>query len=185
MEGGGEARADRDLSAALDAARGGDSQALGTIYTALAPAVRGYLHGQGASDPDDLLGEVFVGVARGIAELDGDAEALRRWVFTIAHRRLVDDRRRRRVRDGGAPADESTVPDIADAATERVDAGAVRQALDGLTDEQREVLLLRIVADLPVRDVARITGRTEGAVKALTRRALAALARNLPSGAAL
>jgi RNA polymerase sigma-70 factor (ECF subfamily) len=185
MEGGGAARADHSLAGALEAARNGSSDGLGTIYTALAPAVRGYLQGQGAGDPDDLLGEVFVGVARGIAEFEGDAEAMRRWVFTIAHRRLVDDRRRRRVRDAGGPAAEQTVPDIAEAAAERIDAGAVRQALDGLTDDQREVLLLRVVADLPVRDVARITGRTDGAVKTLTRRALASLARNLPSGAAL
>ncbi|MGH9243851.1 MAG: sigma-70 family RNA polymerase sigma factor [Acidimicrobiales bacterium] len=40
------------------------------------------------------MSEVFVGVARGMLRFRGDEDALRRWVFTIAHRRMVDSRRR-------------------------------------------------------------------------------------------
>jgi RNA polymerase sigma-70 factor, ECF subfamily len=52
-------------------------------------------------------------------------------------------------------------------------------ALDALTDDQRTVVLLRFVADLPLRDVARITGRRVGAVKALQHRGLDELQRAL------
>jgi RNA polymerase sigma-70 factor (ECF subfamily) len=55
----------------------------------------------------------------------------------------------------------------------------LQAAIDTLTDDQRAVVLLRFVADLPLHDVARITRRRIGAVKALQHRALAALERAL------
>ena len=51
--------------------------------------------------------------------------------------------------------------------------------LAGLTEEQREVLSLRVVADLTVEQVAEVVGRSAGAVKALQRRALATLRRQI------
>ena len=59
------------------------------------PAVTGYLRLHGAVEPDDLASETFIGVFTGLAGFSGDEGALRAWVFTIAHRRLVDDWRRR------------------------------------------------------------------------------------------
>jgi RNA polymerase sigma-70 factor (ECF subfamily) len=71
------------------------------------------------------------------------------------------------------------VPDRpAPAPSERLDPELV-DALWTLTPDQREVLVLRFVADLPLDDVARITHRRTGAVKALQHRALDALARAL------
>lgn len=143
-------------------------------YRALAPAVLGYLRGAGAADPDDLLGEVFLHVARDMGRFRGDDQDLRRWVFTIARHRLVDDRRRRAARP--RPAD-AVVPDApAPEAPAPFDAELVA-ALAALTDEQREVVVLRFVADLSLSEVARITGRRVGAVKALQARALENLAR--------
>ncbi len=52
-------------------------------------------------------------------------------------------------------------------------------ALERLTSEQRAVLLLRVVADLSVGEAAGVLGKSRGAVKALGRRALLALARQI------
>ena len=78
---------------------------LENLYRELAPAVLGYLRGSGAAEPEDLLGDVFVAVIRGLPNCGDDPAAIRRWVFTVAHHRLVDERRklhdafaRRRVR---------------------------------------------------------------------------------------
>src|SRR5215207_2826438 len=67
----------------------------GAAYRDLAPAVLGYLRAQRARDPEDLLGEVFLQVTRDISRFRGDRDDLRRWVFTIARHRLIDDYRRR------------------------------------------------------------------------------------------
>jgi len=142
------------------------------VYLRLAPAVLGYLRAQRTPEPEDVLGEVFLQVARDLPRFEGDDDALRRWVFTIAHHRLVDDRRRRRAR----PQLSGREPD--DVADQRTDDGpppsdpVLRAALVALTAEQREVVGLRFVADLSLEDVAAITGRTVGAVKSLQGRAL-------------
>lgn len=141
------------------------------VYLRLAPAVLGYLRAERAPEPEDLLGEVFLQVARDLGRFSGDDDACRRWVFTIAHHRLVDDRRRRRARPQRADAQ---VPDVADPRpSEEASLDPVlHDALAALTPEQREVVVLRFVADLSLEDTAGLTGRTVGAVKSLQVRAL-------------
>ena len=146
----------------------------GQAYRALAPAVLGYLRAQRAPDPEDVLGEVFLQVARDIGRFDGDDEALRRWVFSITHNRLIDARRRAARRPVTADADVPDRPGGRDPAAGGPDPGLVA-ALASLTPDQREVVVLRFVADLSVESTASVTGTTPGAVKALTHRALGKL----------
>src|SRR5215831_10144188 len=75
--------------------------AIDELYSRYSGLVVGYLRAQGAVDPEDLASEVFVGVLRGLDRFDGDEAAFRSWLLVIAHRRLLDDRRRR----GRKPAD--------------------------------------------------------------------------------
>jgi len=144
-------------------------------YHDLAPAVLGYLRALHVREPEDVLGEVFVQVVRDIGRFRGDDAALRRWVFSIAHNRVMDTHRRFRRRpppmlqpvlDTGAapPPDDPFAPELV-------------AALATLSLDQREVVVLRFVADLSLEAVARITGRTVGAVKALQHRALESLER--------
>ena len=155
---------------------------LEAVYRAYAPGVSGYLRAQGASDPDDLTGDVFVAVARRLDAFRGDAADLRSWVFTIAHHKLVDDRRRT-ARHRTAPTDPAALPEPAhpgfeDGAAARLDALPATAAIRLLTPDQQAVVLLRILADLSIAEVARILDKPEGAVKTLQRRALASLARH-------
>lgn len=144
-------------------------------YRALAPAVLGYLRGIGVAEPEDLLGDVFVQVARSIGTFRGDADQLRRWVFTITRNCLVDDQRRRTRRPA---VDHVEIPDAAITAEDGPDPRLVA-ALAGLTPDQREVVGLRFIADLSLDEVADLTGRPVGAVKSMQHRALAQLARQL------
>lgn len=149
----------------------------GDVYRRLAPAVLGYLRSQRAPDPEDLLGEVFLHVARSLPRFRGDEhEDLRRWVFTIARNRLIDDARRRSRRP--RTVDEVPPEQPAPATPHGIDAELLA-AMAGLTAPQREVVALRFVADLPLEDVAEITRRSVAAVKSLQHRALEDLARTL------
>lgn len=78
-------------------------------YRDLAPAVLGYFRSHGAQAAEDLVSEVFVGVARNLHRFRGDPEDLSRWVFTIARRRRVDHIRQgvRRLVSAGRPPDRS------------------------------------------------------------------------------
>jgi RNA polymerase sigma-70 factor, ECF subfamily len=149
-----------------------DRARVARAYRELAPAVLGYLRASRVEDPEDVLGEVFVQVVRDIKRFRGDDAALRRWVFSVAHNRAMDTHRRRTRRPlvVADPPSESAVI----APVEPFDAELLA-ALDRFTPDQREVVVLRFVADLSLDDVARLTGRTVGAVKALQHRGLAAL----------
>jgi RNA polymerase sigma-70 factor (ECF subfamily) len=140
-------------------------------YEQLAPAVRGYFRGRGARDPNDLTGDVFVSVTRGLASFHGDADALRRWVFTIAHHRMVDEFRRSQRDPHVWTAEVPDAPHADVTADTPVDDDLAR-ALAMLSDDQREVVVLRFVADLALKDVARIVGKRQGAVKMLQARGL-------------
>jgi RNA polymerase sigma-70 factor (ECF subfamily) len=174
-----------DFERVLQAARTGDPEGLERIYRELAPAVLGYLRGQGVADPEDLAGEVFVALVERIRGFRGDERALRSFVFTIAHHRLVDARRReRRRRDLTADPHElaaavGPVGDVAEEAMQALGTAWALRALDALTPDQRAVVLLRVLGELSVAEVARILGKTRGAVKTLQRRGLAALARSI------
>lgn len=144
-------------------------------YRAFAPSVLGYLRGIGVAEPEDLLGDVFVQVARSIGTFRGDADQLRRWVFTVTRNCVVDDRRRRARRP---VVERAAIPDGPVSSREAPDPSLV-EALAALTPEQREVVGLRFIADLPLDEVSALTGRPTGAVKSMQHRALAQLARHL------
>ena len=161
------------------AAREGAGWAFERIWRSLAPSVAGYLRTQGAEDPDGLTSEVFLGVFRGIAGFSGDEDQFRAWVFTIAHRRLVDDRRRRSRRPDADPLADGEGGAVAESAErgalERISTEDVEALCHRLVPDQRDVLLLRIVGGLTVEEVAHALDKSPGAVKALQRRGFAAI----------
>jgi RNA polymerase sigma factor (sigma-70 family) len=163
----------------LQAARTGAPWALERLYVALSPAVLGYLRVQGSTDPEDLANEVFLGVFRRISSFDGGEDAFRSWVFTIAHSRLVDERRRAGRRPQLVPDGqdrlEQPAGDTEHDALERLSSQRVQALCERLVPDQRDVLLLRLMAGLTVESIADALGKSEGAVKALQRRGLANL----------
>lgn len=170
------------LAETVGEARQGDRDAIAAVYRALAPAVIGYLRGGGVADPENAAGDVFVGVIRGLPNFAGDVAALRTWVFTIAYRRMLDDRRRRRRRPEqplGSNAVSLAVADDTQPVLDAIASAPVRDALTRLTSDQRSAVLMRIVAGLSLEETAAAMGKAVPAVKMLQQRALAALARTI------
>ncbi|HTL86987.1 MAG TPA: RNA polymerase sigma factor [Acidimicrobiia bacterium] len=168
------------------AARAGRPSAWDHLFRTYSPGVAGYLRMRGARDVDDLTSEVFLAVFRNIETFTGTEANFRSWIFVIAHRRLQDERRRRirRPADTAAatPVEAEYLPSGRDVetdalralATERVE-GICKQ----LAPDQGDVLLLRIVGDLTIDQVAEVLGKTPGAVKQLQRRGFEAVRRLL------
>lgn len=168
----------------LAAARTGAEWAWERLYESIAGGVRGYLAAQGAVDPDDLTGEVLLQLVRGLPGFEGDEAGFRSWVFLVAHHRLIDDRRHHR-RDATLAAKQQPAAPSPSADVGALDAetdAEWRQRLAGLSDDQRHVILLRVVADLPAEQVARILGKRVGTVRVLQHRALARLRADLTAG---
>jgi RNA polymerase sigma-70 factor (ECF subfamily) len=171
----------------LAAAQAGAAWAFETLYRDLAPSVTGYLRLHGALEPDDLASETFIGVFTGLAGFRGDEAALRGWVFTIAHRRLVDDWRRRSRRPQTCDDDGDLLTqvggDVEDDVLLQVGTAEVHRLCAALPDDQRTVILLRILADLTVEQVGQVMGRSVPSVKALQRRGLRSLREALETSA--
>jgi len=170
----------------IEAAKNGAEWAWESIYKDFAGPVTGYLRSRGASDPDDLSSEVFFQVARDIHRFEGDESNFRSWLFVIAHRRLVDDRRAssRRVDtvDEDSREIESEGGDVEDEVMEHLALTRVEDLLQTLTEDQRNVLALRIIGDLTLEETADVMSKRVGAIKALQRRALQSIKRQLEEG---
>lgn len=144
----------------------------------------GYLRSRGAPDPEDVLGEVFLQVVRSLDRFAGGEPEFRTFVLSIAHRRLVDDLRGR-TRRPAQPLPAEGLPeglrvgDVEAEAMETVQTDRVLGLIRTLSPDQRDVLLLRLVADLTIEEVAVVIGKRPGAVKALQRRGLARLKKKL------
>ncbi|WP_062204536.1 RNA polymerase sigma factor [Demequina salsinemoris] len=175
---------------ALAAARTGAEWAWESLYRDLAGQVGGYLRSRGAQDPEDVLSETFLSVAKDIRRFEGDESDFRAWVFTIAHRRMQDAFRKRGRQvptfDGEEALEAAAgawLGNSEDEAMAHLSAAQVESIVRGLSDVQRDVLMLRVVGDLSVAETAQVLNRSEGAVKAIQSRALKVLRKNLSQSA--
>jgi RNA polymerase sigma-70 factor (ECF subfamily) len=176
-------RTDQALENTLTAARAGEEWAWREVYAELAPSVIGFLRARGAAEPEDIAGEAFVQVVRDLPRFEGNWANFRAWVFSIARNRMIDAGRRAARRPDEPAADPEVdagpVGDVAGEALARLDLERAVAILSELSDDQRDVLLLRIIGDLAIDEVARILGKRPGAVKQLQRRGLAAARKHL------
>jgi RNA polymerase sigma-70 factor (ECF subfamily) len=188
--GGKQEQASRvGLTAAdLVGARRREPAAVTRLYSAYAPALFRFFVAAVGDRPtaEDLTGDVFKSAIEGLPRFRGPVEALGGWLFGIARHDLADHRRRQ-ARHLVQPLEdlpqEATLAggavDPEELALERLEGDRVLAALRRLTFDQREVLVLRLVADLTAPEVAGILHKSTEAVKALQHRGLASLARLL------
>lgn len=172
----------------LEAARLGAEWAWRALYGELAPSLHRYAHACRVADPASTVGEIFLRAVTGIMTFEGDERAFHAWLFRIARNLILDEHRKaQRRRTDVVPTEVlvslSPVGDVEQEALGSLAEQRVRAILDTLTPEQREVLVLRILGDLTVDEVALVVGKRPGAVKALQARGLAAIRRAMQRGA--
>ena len=175
-------------TADLVEARRREPAAVTRLYSAYAPALFRFFVAAVGDRPtaEDLTGEVFKSAIEALPRFCGPVQALGGWLFQIA-RHDLSDHRRRQARRLVQPLDDlleeavlvGGVVDPEELALERLEGDRVLAALGQLTGDQREVLVLRLVADLTAPEVAGILNKSTEAVKALQYRGLASLARLL------
>jgi RNA polymerase sigma-70 factor (ECF subfamily) len=171
-----------DFEAVLAAARAGAEWAVAALFRDLQPALLRYLRTKERTYAEDIASDAWLALGPRLATFEGTEPELRRLLFSIAHRRLVDHWR--------AVARRDTVPVAPETLSERggpdtteeagIAALTTQEALDTirahLSPDQADVLVLRIVAGFTVDEVAAVVGKRPGAVRALQHRALNRLA---------
>lgn len=164
----------RERAAALDPA------ALTEIYDQFSGRIYSYIYHRTGDSPaaEDLTGEVFVRVLDAIQQDRTWTTTLQGWLFRIAHNLVVDHFRRQSKRDGPSLDERWMAPVDPEHTFEALFySHQLRSALGHLTEEQQQVIVLKFVEDLSNAQVAEVMGKTEGAVKALQHRGIAALRR--------
>jgi RNA polymerase sigma factor (sigma-70 family) len=170
----------KNFATVVGEARNGEDWAWRALYAEFAPALLGYLRARGAAQPEDLLGEVMLQIVRDLPSFGGGEDEFRAWAFTIAHHRLLDERRRSARRPAEAmPAAElerlGPLGDTEEDALRALSVERVGSLLAQLSPDQQNVILLRVLGELTSEQVAQVLGKTAGAVKALQRRGLEAI----------
>ena len=168
-----------EFETVVAAARSGDEVAFERLWRDLNPALLRYL-ALGGEAAEEVAAETWLVVVRGLHRFRGDETAWRAWVFTTARRRAVDAARKRdRETRLVARASSWVKPLAADCADEVVDLLTTAEAVAlvrRLPPMQAEVVLLRVVAELPATEVAQVLGRSPGAVRVAAHRGLRTLA---------
>jgi RNA polymerase sigma-70 factor (ECF subfamily) len=170
-------------------AKSGDVDAFGALFDLLHPSVYRYLAGRTrqTADAEDLTQVVFMKALAAIPRYQVRGLPLRAWLFRLARNALIDFERTRRTHDRlevPDPSDGHTHCSAQDPAPEdvvmaRYESAAIRRALTALTDDQREVVALRFFGGLSPQEAAAVMGRSEGTIRGLQFRALAAIRREL------
>ena len=171
------------FSVTLASAQGGDEMAFACLFRDVQPTLLRYLHVI-TPEAEDVAGDTWLQVVKGLPRFRGGEDAFRAWLFTIARHRAVDAGRSRSRRpdlplaltEGVGGSEPPTAPDAADLALEAISTRSVLALIMKLPHDHAEIIMLRVVAGLEAADVARIVGKTPGAVRVTAHRALRRLA---------
>jgi RNA polymerase sigma-70 factor (ECF subfamily) len=163
-------RAERLVLAAVARAKHGDADALRFLYLRYADNVYGYVCSivRDEFEAEDVTQHIFAKLLTGLERYEPRLVPFSAWILRVAHNAAIDHVRARRP----VPLEEVHPPDA------HSDGGAhgrerfadLRQALDALPAEQRDVIVLRFLVGLSPREVAEHLGRSEDAVHGLQHR---------------
>ncbi|MHB8263460.1 MAG: RNA polymerase sigma factor [Acidimicrobiales bacterium] len=167
-----------DFEQALALAREGDNEGVTWLYDAYHPSIYRYLKWEEPREAADIEGDVWLAVAQSLKRFKGDQQQFKAWLFTIARRRVADQRRKR-ARNRIVYVDPESLYVYGsnhDTAQESVDALSAQEAIDRLTAsiprDQAEVIVLRVLGGFSVNEVAEVMGKRPGTVRVLQHRAL-------------
>ena len=168
----------------LAGATRGDEADIATLYRAFNPLLLRYLRHHVGRVAEDVASDVWLALASQLSEFDGSVHEFQALMFTIARRRTVDHYRRNGRQRATVPIDDTIdcvcTDDTEAQAVEHLTAQSAVEALVGsLPDDQAEIVLLRVLGDLEVDDVAKLVGKSNGAVRVSQHRALQRLKRTL------
>jgi len=155
----------------------GDREAFGDLYERHLAAIYRYIYYRvgDVHEAEDMTEIVFLKAWEALDRYRPTQTPFAVWLYRIAHNLIVD---RYRTRKGLEVLDEEC-PDTSigpeDHAEHREQAEALTEALVQLNPTQQQVLTLRFISGLSHAETAQVVGRTEGAIRIIQHRALAAL----------
>ncbi len=175
--------AERQMDELVSRAQDGDRDALEELYLEHFDRIYSYLHMTVGNrhDAEDLTTQTFLRMLESIGRFQWGTAPFSAWLFRIAHNLAMDHFRARR---RWQPEEEVPEPDQVEASAEDealkvLSSESMFDLIEQLSDEQRQVLILKFVFDFSNLEAATVLDKTEGAVKSLQHRALASLQKHV------
>ncbi len=160
----------------------GDQQAFGQLYDAYLDSIYRfvYLRVEDQQTAEDISANVFLKAWEKLESYQMRGVPFRAWLFRIARNAVIDHyRTRKEVAPLEAVVntyDENAIP-VSEHVSTRIEAQQIMGLMEQLTEDQRNVLTLKLVHGLDTQEVAKALGKRQGAVRALQMRGLQALAK--------
>jgi RNA polymerase sigma-70 factor (ECF subfamily) len=173
-----------DVRALVGRAKEGDREAFEELYLLHFDRIYSYLQMSVGNrhDAEDLANQTFVKMIESIDRFEWRKVPISAWLFRIAHNLAVDHfRSRRRWQPEEEPPEPPGMAERSaeDAAFDSIAEQSMFEMIEGLSEDQRQVLTLKFAFDFSNAEVGSILGKSEGAVKSLQHRALGSLQRQL------
>jgi RNA polymerase sigma-70 factor (ECF subfamily) len=165
----------------IDQARSGDPQAFARLYDAYVERVARYVYFRvsDSKDMEDLVSQVFLKAWENLERYKTGSSPFLAWLYTIARNLVIDHYRTKKevlpLEEAIALPSDLAMPD--EEAQTRFDLQAMRDALQFLSADQQQALILKYIAGLPNDSIAKIMNKQEGTVRGLQMRGLQTLAR--------
>jgi RNA polymerase sigma-70 factor (ECF subfamily) len=176
---------DEPLDALAVAATDGDVEAVGRLYDALVGPVYRYVavRVRRREDAEDLTQLVFERIVGALPRYKHNGSPFKAWAFRIARNAVIDHQRRLRPTEPlGDVTELSDGIGLEALSLRKEEVRELRAAVQRLTPDQREALILRYAAGLTAEEAAQVMGRRAGTIRGLTFRAIEALRRQLAHG---
>ena len=176
---GGPALSAQEEASLIARAKEGDGNAVGQLYRRYAPMIYGYLASRvgDSAVADDLTSEVFLRALEGLPQFEYRGIPISAWLYRIAHDRMADHFRRQ-ARRPTLPLEDDLLPaegGVDQEVEARLGTEQLGKAMERLTAEQHQVILLRFVAGLKLKEIAYVMDKSTDAIKMLQLRALTRL----------
>ena len=175
----------QDEAVLVQRAQRNDHDAFAQLYEAYFDKIYRYIVFKisNAIEAEDMTQQVFLKALRSISSFKWKGASFSSWLYRIAHNQVVDHYRKQAKRVTipieDAPVIADTENDPEEMVEHKMNMERVLKATKELTESQREVVSLRFTSEFSIAEVAKLMGKSQGAIKALQHSAVAALRRQM------
>jgi RNA polymerase sigma-70 factor, ECF subfamily len=167
-------------------AQEGDAEQIAALYETYHVKIFRYLYYrvEDRETAEDLTSEVFIRMLRFLGGFKPPSASFQAWLFQIA-RNICNDHYRKLKTHPVVPLEENVRDEnlsVHDTAERVLNSAQLKQALDKLSEDQRDVIIMRFIADMAISETAQALNKTEDSIKGLQRRALLSLKEILKDG---
>jgi len=172
-----------EIAGLVKRAAGGDYGAFGDLYSLYVERIYRYAFYQvkDKMTAEDITEEVFIKAWKAISSCKGKEQTFSSWLYRIAHNQVIDIFRNQRKERA---VEIETVADLHDPGTDVEIGLAHQELLDSIADlpaNQKQVIVLKFIEGLDNREIERVMGKSQGAIRVLQMRALTELRGKLGS----